>query len=135
MLTVVLLRAEGRKTNASREVPSGACTWEATAKDGCGGAAAQGKERARGKAGADRSPVRTPGWAPAAGQRSVSSGAASRPPPRAPRAPPAAVRTGRPARFLVHTCALLILVSVGVLSVCMREGRLPWKPAWSEGFP
>ena len=27
MLTVVLLRAEGRKTNASREVPSGACTW------------------------------------------------------------------------------------------------------------
>ena len=48
MLTVVLLCEEGKKTNASREVPSGACTWEATAKDGCGGEAAQGEERAGG---------------------------------------------------------------------------------------
>lgn len=51
MLTVVLLCEEGKKTNASREVPSSACTWEATAKDGCGGEAAQGEERAGGRRG------------------------------------------------------------------------------------
>lgn len=53
---------------------------------GCGGA---GRRKKPEEGEADRSPVRTPGWAPAAGQRSVSSGAVSHKsaPRGAPRAP------------------------------------------------